>query len=59
MIEELGVAKFKERDVVEGAEVESDSCCAKSIFRISVSDIWFSRAPGRPLRFTLNVCTDS
>ena len=39
VVEELGVEKFKERDVIEGDEVESESHCAESISRISVANI--------------------
>ena len=39
VVEELGVEKFKERNVVEGAEVKGESCCAESISRILVADI--------------------
>ena len=39
VVEELGVKKFKERDIVEGADVKSESRCAESIYRISATDI--------------------
>ena len=39
VIEELGAEKIKERDVVDGTEVESESRCAESISHISAVDI--------------------
>ena len=58
VVEEFGLKIFKLCDVVEGDEVESESRCAESISRISVANIWFSRASDKQLRVASNVGTD-
>ena len=58
MVEGLGEEKFKECNVVKGTEVENELRCAENIFRISYSNIWFSRVFDIPLRVALNVGPD-
>ena len=59
VVEEFGVANFKERDMVEEVEVERESRRVEIISRTSVADIWFSRVSDIPLRVISNVGTDN
>jgi len=58
VIELFGVEKFKESDVVDGAEVERESRRAERISLISFTDIWFTKASDRPIRVASNIDTD-
>ena len=59
VVEELGLAIFQERDVVEEVEVEKKSCPFEIISRTSMGNIWFSRISDIPLRVASNVGTDN
>jgi len=59
VVEELRVEKFRERNVVEGVEVESESRYAESISHISVADFWFKRVSDRLLSVESNIGTNN